>query len=152
MDAINNLGVIFSDALAEVIATVTSVYLQIIPSEEDPGFEEITGFMSLNGNNNGMVFISADEKTMRSICSFMTGLRISDIVVKDVEDALCELVNMTAGSAKLRFNSAEEAYSLSPPFIFRGSNMTIIPKKRVNIISTTLGNGDISIKLKVVFY
>ena len=146
------IGSIFADALKEVISTTTGFSFEISSQEYDSGFEEMTGLMSLNGNNHGMVFISADETAMLRICSFMTGLHDNEITVKDVEDALCELVNMTAGSAKIRFNTTDDEYSLSPPFVLRGNNMSIITKKRVNVISMTLGNGEISIKLKVVFY
>ena len=148
----DRIGSIFADALKEVISITTGFSFEISSGEYDSGFNEMTGLLSLNGNNNGMVFISADERAMRRICSFMTGLHDNDIAVKDVEDALCELVNMTAGSAKLRFNTVDDAYSLSPPFILRGNEMTIIAKNRVNVISMALGNGEISIKLKVVFY
>jgi len=147
---------IFADALKEVISTTTGFSFDISSQENDSGFNEITGLMSLNGKNHGMVFISADEAAMRVICSFMTGISKNEITRNDMEDGLCELVNMTAGSAKLRFNAAEHAaehaYSLSPPFVLRGKNMSIITKKRVNGISMVLGNGEISIKLKVVFY
>jgi len=146
------IGSIFTDALKEVITTTTGFLFEISSQEYDSGFEEMTGLISLNGNNPGLVFISADEKSIRRICSYMTGLHDNDIAVKDVEDALCELVNMTAGSAKLRFNTADDAYFLSPPFVLRGNNMSMITKKRVNVISMALGNGEISIKLKVVFY
>jgi len=148
----DRIGSIFADALKEVISKTTGFSFEISSEEYDSGFEDITGLMSLNGKNHGMVFISADERAMRCICSFMTGLHDNDIAAKDIEDALCELVNMTAGSAKLRFNTADDAYFLSPPFVLRGKNMSITSKKRVNVISMTLGNGEISIKLKVVFY
>jgi len=148
----DRIGSIFADALKEVISITTGFSFEISSEEYDPGFEEITGLMSLNGKNNGMVFISADERAMRRICSYMTGLHDNDIAVKDIEDALCELVNMTAGSAKLRFNTSDDAYFLSPPFVLRGNNMSMITKKRVNVISIALGNGEISVKLKVVFY
>ena len=143
---------IFADTLKEVIATTTGFSFEISSQESGTSFEDMTGLISLNGNNPGMIFISADERAMRRICSFMTGLHDNDITMKDIEDALCELVNMTAGSAKLRFNTADDAYFLSPPFILRGNNMSIISKKRVNVISMVLGNEEISIKLKVVFY
>jgi len=150
--SMDKIGSIFADALKEVITTTAGFSFEISSQEQDSGFEEMTGLMSLNGNHHGLVFLSADEIVMRRICSYMTGLHDNDIALKDAEDALCELVNMTAGSAKSRFNTADDAYTLSPPFILRGNNMSIISKKRVNVISMVLGNGEISIKLKVVFY
>ncbi|MCL2480188.1 MAG: chemotaxis protein CheX [Spirochaetaceae bacterium] len=150
--SIDRIGFIFTDALAEVVSITSGFLLDISSLEDDSDFNEMVGFMSLNGKNQGIVFISAEEATMRVICSFMTGISKDEVTRNDIEDALCELVNMTAGNAKLRFNEAEQIYTLSPPFFIRGKDMSITTKKRVSIISRVLKNEEISIKLKVVFY
>jgi len=158
---IDKIGFIFADALKEVISTTTGFSFEISSKcsssesnseKHDFDFDEIIGLMSLNGKNHGMVFISAEETAMRIICSFMTGIPKNELTKNDIEDALCELVNMTAGNAKLRFNATEQSYSLSPPFLFRGENISVTTKKRVSVISKVLGNSEISIKLRVVFY
>ena len=148
----DRLGTIFADALTEVISTTTGFELEITPSEDKSGFGGMLGLMSLNGKNHGLVFISAEEAVLRVICSFMTGIPKEEVSRADIEDALGELVNMTAGSAKLRFNDTEQLYTLSPPFIIQGGNMSMTTKKRVDVISRVLGNGEISVKLKVVFF
>jgi len=150
--SIDSISSIFAGALSEIIAKTTGLTFDISPPEENYGFDEMTGFINLAGKNHGMVFISAKEEAIRLICSLMTGVSKSEITGKDIEDTLCELVNMTAGSARLRFNTAEQTYTLSPPFLIRGENMSFITKKRVNVISMVLGNEEISIKLKIVFY
>jgi len=149
---IEKLSFIFIDALKEIISKMAGFSIDILSSEADSSFDEITGVMSLNGENHGMLFISTKENAMRIICSFMTGIPRDEITKDDIEDALCELVNMTAGSAKVRTNNMEQMYTISPPFVIRGENMSIKTKKRIVIISKTLGNGEISVKLKVVFY
>ena len=146
------LSYIFVDALTEVISKMAGISFDVLSSEFDSGFDDLTGVMSLNGKSHGMLFISADENTMRVLCSCMTGIPGGEITKDEIEDALCELVNMTAGNAKLRTNNAEQMYTLSPPFVINGENMSINTKKRINVISRILGNGEISVKLKVIFY
>ena len=148
----DQLGFIFASALAEVISTTSGFSLDISSSENDSGFDEMVGIMSLNGKRHGMIFISAEESVMRIICSFMTGVSKEEVAKDDIDDALCEIVNMTAGNAKLRFNDAEQMFTLSPPFVISGKNMSFITKKRVRVISRVLGDGEISVKLKAVFY
>jgi len=149
---IDKLGFIFTDALTEVISKMTGFSIDVLSSDADSSFSEIIGVMSLNGKNHGMLFISADEKVARVICSFMTGILEDEITRDDIEDTLCELANMTAGSAKLRTNNTEHTYTLSSPFVINGENISIKSKKRINIISRVLGNKEISIKMKVIFY
>ncbi|MCL2758716.1 MAG: chemotaxis protein CheX [Treponema sp.] len=149
---IEKLSYIFTDALSEVISKMAGFSFGIISSEENNTFDEITAVMSLNGKNHGMLFISANENAMRFICSYMTGIPREEITKDDIEDNLCELVNMTAGNAKLRTNNMEQSYSISSPFILKGDNMIIKTKKRINTISRTLGDGEIAVKLKVIFY
>jgi len=150
--SIDQLEPIFTSALSQVISTTTGLSLDALPSEYDMDFDKMIGFMSLNGKNQGIIFISAEETSMRLICSFMTGISVNEITVNDMEDALCELVNMTAGNARLRFNDTEQVYTLSPPFLIHGQNMSIAAKKRITVISKILRNEEISVKLKVIFY
>ena len=149
---IEKLSYIFVDALTEVISKMAGLSLNLLSSEADNTFEENTGVMSLNGINQGMLFISARENTMRIICSSMTGIPENEVKTTDIEDTLCELVNMTAGSAKLRTNNLEQTYTITPPFILNGNNLSIKTKKRINVISRILGNEEVSLKLKVIFY
>ena len=148
----DKIGYIFIDALTEVISKMAGFSINVLSSETDETFEEVTAMMSLNGKNHGMLFISAKEEDMRTICSFMTGMPKNKITMTDIEDNICELANMTAGNAKVRTNNAEQTYDLSPPFVLSGDNLSIKAKNRVNVVSRILGNDEISIKLKVFFY
>ena len=150
MDAEETLGVVFSDALAEVIATVTSVYLQCAPSDDDAGLDDITGVMSLSSKKGGILFITANEADIRELCSCMTGAAVEELTEKDVEDTLCEFVNMTAGNAKLRLSDPDYMFTLSTPFVIKGKDMSIAAKSRTTVISRAFGNGEISLKLKFV--
>jgi len=149
---IDKLSFIFVDALTVVISKMAGLSFDVLSSEDDNSFNEITSVMSLNGKNHGMLFISAEENSMRIICSFMTGIPKDEVTKNDIEDSLCELVNMTAGNAKLRTNNTGQTYDLSSPFIINGENLSIKAKKRINIISRILGDGNVSVKLKVIFY
>jgi len=150
--SMDKLGFIFVDALTEVISKMAGCVFNVLSSEDDNSFDENTAVMSLNGKNHGMLFITAKENAMRVICSCMTGIPQNEVTKDDIEDNLCELVNMTAGSAKVRTNNMEQTYMITPPFVINGNNISIKTKERINVISRTLGNGEISIKLKVIFY
>jgi len=149
---IDKLSYIFIDALTEVISKMAGSSIDVLSTEVDSSFHELTGVMSLNGKNHGMFFISAEERVLQIICSYMTGIPLDEITRDDIEDALCELVNMTAGNAKLRTNNLEQTYTITSPFVINAENMFINTKKRINVISRVLGNRDISLKLKIMFY
>ncbi|MCL2800656.1 MAG: chemotaxis protein CheX [Treponema sp.] len=147
----DNLKFIFADSLLEIIKKMTGFPLDILSYEDDSNFDEITGVMNLNGKNHGLLLISADENTIRIICSFMTGIKKEEITKNDIEDTLCELVNMTAGSAKLRLSKLDFVFNLTSPFLFKGQNMHITGNNRVHIVSVVLGNEEIKIKIKIVY-
>ena len=149
--SMETLAAIFTQALLEVVSKISGFELDVISQESDPGFDETIAVMSLNSSKSGMVFLSADEACMRILCSFMVGVPEENISKTDIEDVLCELVNMTAGNAKLRLVDTEYMFALSSPFIMSGTGITISAKKRVNVISRQLGNAEISLRLKVVY-
>ncbi|MCL2440572.1 MAG: chemotaxis protein CheX [Treponema sp.] len=150
MNIDEELGQIFSSVLMEIVSTISGFSLDIIP-DSDESFDEMTGIMSLCDNNSRILFISAKEKDMRQLCSYMIGVPQEEISSDDVDDSLCELVNMAAGSAKLRLSGSDCKFNLSSPFLLKGDNMRISGKKKTRIISKTLGNGDITIKIKIVY-
>jgi len=142
----------FIDALTEVISKMAGLPFNVLSSEPDNTFDGNTAVMSLNGKNHGLLFISANDNTMRIICSSMTGIPNNEVTIDDIEDSLCELVNMTAGNAKLRTNNQEMIYTITPPFIIKGERLSLKTKKRINLISLTLGNSEFSVKLKIIIY
>ena len=151
MDIDHKLGFVFTDVLLEVISTSAGCSFEVLSQETDYDFETVTGVMNLNGEKGVMLFVTANEPDMRELCSCMTGVSKDDVTAADIEDALCEIVNMAAGGAKLRLSDTDYSFMISQPFIIRGDNITVLTKKRTHIISRTLGNGEISIKLKLIF-
>jgi len=148
---INELGAVYADVIASIVSTVSGFYLEALPDDGDGGFEEMTGAMSLSGEKSGMLFISAAENDMRLLCSYMTGVFPEEVTAEETEDALCELVNMVAGSAKLRLSASDYMFSLSTPFIIRGCGVALITKNKTRLIAGSLGNGEISVKFKVIY-
>ena len=148
MNTIDNLGNVFSNALKEAIATTTSIHLDHVSSETgDARFYELTGGMSLCSKRGGMLFITATESDMRVLCSYMTGIAAEEVTKEDAEDTLCEFVNMTAGSAKLRLSDPDYMFNLSTSFIIKGKDIAVAAKRKTNVISIILGNGELSVKL-----
>jgi CheY-specific phosphatase CheX len=146
----DKLELIFSDVLTEIISTISGFSLEVLSQEEDKGFEDMVGVMSLTGQSNIMFFVSVKETDMRILCSYMTGIPQAEVTTNDTEDALCELVNMAAGSSKLRLGGSDYVYTFSPPFVMKGQNMSIVAKNKTRVVSRVLGNGEISVKLKIV--
>ena len=138
----------FTDAFLEVVLTSTGIPLQVLSSKSDMSFAEITGVMNLNGSKHGVLFISAGVASIQGLFAHMTGTPKDEITQEDILDTICELVNMTAGNAKLRLG--DDQFILSAPFALRGENMTMILKKRVRVLTWVIGNDEITFQLKVV--
>ena len=149
MNALDELGFIFADALAEVISKVSGVSLNNSVGYDD-GFDEMIGIMNLNGKNSGVLLISAKEAALGHLCSLMIGIPEDEVTKDDVCDMLCELVNMTAGNAKLRLSNASYSFALSLPFMISGDNMALRIKKKEHIITRTLTDGKTTISIKVI--
>ena len=148
---IRKLGTIYLTSLAEVVSTTTGLSLHVKSQENDFGFGEVTGLMSLDGQKKGMLFISAKTADVRVLCSNMIGVAIADVTSDDLDDTICELVNMTAGSAKVRLSDTEYMFSITQPFAIKGKDMSLTVKSSTDITSGVLGNNDINIKLKLVY-
>ena len=152
MEADNNLAMIYSEVLKEVVFTITSISLEVLSEKKGSGFSEMVGVMSLNGQKrNGVLFITAPEAHIRLLCSYMVGVPEAKLSNEDVEDALCELVNIVAGTAKLRLSTTDYSFNLSAPFVVRGDNMAVGVKNKTRLISRELGNDDINVGIKVFY-
>ena len=151
MDIYSELGLIYSEALTEVISKVTGVRLKLISSDDDGGFEEITGVMSLNGRKSGMLFVTASVADVRMLCSYFVGIPLSEVTENDIDDTICEFANMTAGNAKMSLNGTDYMFNLAQPFTVKGADMSIISKDRTHVISRTLSDENVTVKIKVVY-
>ena len=146
-----DLGYIFSDSLIEVISTFSGFFVTVLSEDRDDSFDGITCVMAMHGNKNGTLFFSLAEADVRVLCSSILGLPQDEITTDDIEDAMCELLNMIAGSARLRLSESDYMFSLVTPFIFKGENIKLFTKNKTNIISQIIGNSSISMKLKVIY-
>jgi len=150
VNVLDELGFVFADALGEVISKVTGISLNNSVLENDDSFDEMIGIMNLIGKNDGMIFVSAKEAGMRTLCSLMIGIPQHEVTKDDICDMLCEFVNMTAGNAKLRLSNASYSFALSLPFVISGQNMVIRTKKKEHIVTRILSNDNIALKIKVL--
>ena len=151
VSTLGELGAVFATSLEEVVSTVTGVLLAAMPSPANTGFDELVGFMSLHGKKNGVLFISAQEDGVRTLCARMLGLPKDVIAPGDVQDMMGEIVNMTAGNAKLRLAESEYMFQLSTPFVMTGKEMSVVAKKLTQAAMSILSDEEISLKLKVVY-
>ncbi len=149
--ALDKLGFVFADVTIEIVSTIAGFSLAIASSEQDGGFHEMIGAMQLSGKNSGTLFISASERDLRALCSAMTGAAQGEIETGDMDDALCELVNMVAGNAKLRLGNTAYSFNLTTPFLLKGGDISLTTKRRIPIISSTLSSSELSLKVKVIF-
>jgi CheY-specific phosphatase CheX len=156
---IDDLAGVVAVSLAEVLSTCVGIEADIrdlgsgdtvrgsddgiAGSSEQPLFSAMTGAMSLIGGKPGMLFVSASEADVTSLCAAMIGVSEGEVTKADAEDSLCEVVNMTAGSAKLRIGGSH-AFTLSSPFVIRGEGVSIATKKRSHVAARALEGGGLS--------
>jgi chemotaxis protein CheX len=151
MNIDNNLGFLYCDVLTEVITTISGFSLEVMSRQTDYNLNEMVGVMSLNGKKSGMLFISASESTLRTLCSYMIGAEENEITDDDIKDALCELVNIVAGSAKVRLSNTDYMFNLTAPFVIKGTDMNLCMKQKTRFVSCILGNEEISVQLKILY-
>jgi len=151
MRKLDDLGLVYLEAMKEVISTVTGIHLKIGCRESHNDFDDITGVMYLNGKKSGMLFVTAKENDVREFCSKFIGVPIDDVTLDDLDDTMCEFVNMTAGNAKLRLSETDYMFSLLQPFVIKGKDVSIVTKSITHVESGTLTDGNISISFKAVY-
>jgi len=145
-----DLGVVFAEALTEVISITAGLTVAVESEESDKNFYGMTGMVSIFGKTNGVVFISAMEQDLRVLCSAIIGAPVGEVTKEDIEDMLCELMNMTVSSARLCIADSDRAFSFSMPYVMLGERMSIILKNKTRNITRVLGNGEISLQLKII--
>jgi len=151
MSKLDELGLVYLEALKEVISTVTGIHLQVGSRESNNDFDDITGIMYLNGKKSGVLFVTAKTPDVRFLCSKFIGITPEEVTSDDISDTMCEFVNMTAGNAKLRLCGSDYMFSLLQPFVIKGNDVSIVTKKVTHVEAGTLTNGEVSISFKVVY-
>jgi len=151
MDTLENLGLIYTESLSEVISTVTGIHLNDVTRNHDKVFDDITGVMYLHGIKSGMLCVTAKEEDVRIFCSRIVGVSPEEIPPDDLDDTMCELVNMTAGSAKLRISDTNYLFSLLQPFVIKGTLLSLVTKNITQVETGTLTDGEVTISFKVIY-
>ena len=151
MGMLEELSLVYLEALTEVIATVTGIHLQPGSRESNKDFGDITGVMYLHGNKSGVLFVTANKDDVRMLCSRFIGVSPKEVLPDDMDDIMCEIVNMTAGNAKLRLGETDYMFSLLQPFVIKGKDVSIVTKSITHIEAGTLTDGEISVSYKVIY-
>jgi len=102
--------------LAELVSNVTETMLGLsfVPAENataHPGLTWRTAIMLVNGARPVSVGLSSDEGGCTKLAAAMFGCGPDGVDIGMINDALCELVNMTAGLLK-REMSLDQALSV----------------------------------------
>lgn len=90
------------------------------------GRYDLTALIGLSGMLRGTVSLSFPTKTSLELVKRMTGAEETE-VTKTVIDAVAEMANIVAGSAKSKFISPDGVpIELSLPYVIRGNNFKVI--------------------------
>jgi len=112
----------FVESTGEVFTTMLSCapsWGDIRLDVGDSGPFEISALIGLTGTAKGTVEMSFPDTTAVAICNRLIGQENSE-VNEGVIDALGEMVNMVAGSAKAKFKGHK--INISLPTVVRGKN------------------------------
>ena len=85
----------------------------------------LTGVINITGDWRGTVVLSCHPGVARDAAATMGGLRPEDCTDEDLDDAACELTNMTAGGIKALLPGT---CSISLPTVVRGANYEVAVK------------------------
>lgn len=87
---------------------------------------DISGIIGFTGEVEGAVVLSFPNATAQRVCALFTGSDCSESQ-EDLCDAIGELTNMIAGSAKAQFNGRKA--SISCPSVVIGTDHVVYSKK-----------------------
>ena len=98
----------------------------IAVAEGAGGRYDLTALIGLSGLARGTVSLSFPNKTALELVKRMTGAEETE-VTKTVIDAVAEMANIVAGSAKSKFIAPDGVpIELSLPYVIRGENFKVI--------------------------
>ncbi len=141
----------FLDAIEDVFETMIEVSLTLgrpgLKKEKAPSYE-VSSIIGISGEVSGSVVINLSEATALELASGLLGEELAELD-EDCIDAIGEVANMVAGSAKAGF--PEENTSLSVPTVIVGKHKVNYPSA-VPIVSipcdTGSGQFNVDIALK----
>jgi len=149
-ESLIQLEELFAKALKDVVAIVAGMSFERAYTVNESLGDELVGMMSLQGQKVSLLAITCSLQGVRLLCSHMLGVHEDEITDRDMGDAICELVNMTAGSVKARLRETAYEYTLTTPFAMKGKGLQFIVKDRVSVVQVVLSSGEIELKLKMI--
>ncbi len=124
----------FQTAVKEVLSTMLGLQAEVNGplDHEDELQTEVAAVIGLSGDVTGSVTITFPELTALRLVQRFAGveMRITD---EDFADAIGELLNMIAGSAKSRLAGAKSALSL--PQVMVGSQLHLLGATRQEAVA-----------------
>jgi chemotaxis protein CheX len=116
----------FIEAVGSVFETMLGVRPQRHALSVNPITSEgqrLTSLIGITGQIHGCVALSFPPETALQMAGRMLGTKLSD-VSEEVIDAISEIVNMVAGSAKAKFD-ADPPLQLGLPTVVQGSGYRV---------------------------
>lgn len=122
----------FLDSVNSVFVTMLGVQPQPLEGrpETGPPGAQLTSLIGISGSISGMVLLRFPPQTALNLAGRMLSTRFGGIT-DEVIDAISEIVNMVAGSAKARFDS-HPPLQLGLPTVVEGAGYRVkYPRKSV---------------------
>lgn len=140
----------FIEAVDSVFTTMLSVQPRrngVKVSNEQSNTPSITSLVGLSGQVSGVVALRFPPPTALQLAGRMLGTEMSEIN-EEVTDAVSELVNMVAGSAKAKFDH-DPPLELGLPTVVEGAGYKLkYPSKSVWLeVAFTSDAGDFSMEV-----
>ena len=118
----------FVDSVSELFNTMLSCKAtrQNISASKGGQFSgALTSMIGLGGHVKGAVALSFPEETALALAGNLLCMEVSEMN-QEVSDAMAEMVNIVAGSAKTKFKDADKnPVDISLPTVVYGNNFTI---------------------------
>lgn len=140
----------FVEAVGAVFGTMLGVFPKrnaLKVSTSAPSGERLTSLIGITGRMHGCVALSFPPPTALGLTSRMLGSEYADIN-DEVIDAISEMVNMVAGSAKAKFEM-DPPLQLGLPTVVQGAGYRVkYPSKSVWLeVPFTSEAGDFSLEV-----
>lgn len=147
-------GNCFSDAVTEVINTAANLELHEINADsichgKYTGI--VSGVMLLTGERNAVLSLTISQYEAAALVSYMTGNLPEELGKEEICDGIAELVNMTAGRAKVKLKGTEYHFNITPPFSILGRDYSTVYKSGIPRIHKKFAAGDMVISLEVAY-
>jgi CheY-specific phosphatase CheX len=113
---------------------------------------DISGGMILSGERNALLVVGVSRKTASNLISYMVGMDAADLAEEELADGISELVNMTAGIAKIKMAECGTNFNLSSPFAVTGDNIRVTVKKHIKRYEYAIGCEDVILSIGIFYF